>query len=384
MYRRYVRFEAAKGCGDVGTISLCMIVKNEEAVLARCLDSVKGLVDEMVIVDTGSSDRTKEIARQYTGRMFDFPWKEDFSAARNFSFSQAAMDYCMWLDADDVFPAGERERFLELKQRLNGEADMVMMPYQTAFDEKGNPTFSYYRERIVKNNTGFVWEGAVHEAITPSGCILYEDIPIRHQKQGEGDPGRNIKIYERLREERALSPREQFYYARELMYHGRLREAETEFSRFLEKGNGWVENNIDACRQRAFCRRMLGEKKEALDSLFLSFSYDLPRAETCCDAGWIFLEQGDPVRAAFWYETALSCPRRDTSGAFVEQDCYGFLPCLQLCVCYDRLGEYEKAKAFNERAAAFKPEDPAVASNRLYFQFREQAKPGVASSTGRE
>ena len=77
------------------TISLCMIVKNEEKVLARCLESAKGFADEIIIVDTGSQDRTKEIARAYTEKIYDFSWKDDFSAARNESFSKASMDYCM-------------------------------------------------------------------------------------------------------------------------------------------------------------------------------------------------------------------------------------------------------------------------------------------------
>ena len=69
------------------TISLCMIVKNEEAVLARCLDSIAGLMDEIIIVDTGSHDRTKEIAAKYTKNIYDFTWTGNFSDARNFSFS---------------------------------------------------------------------------------------------------------------------------------------------------------------------------------------------------------------------------------------------------------------------------------------------------------
>ena len=84
------------------TISLCMIVKNEETTLARCLDSVVGIADEIIIVDTGSTDRTKEIAGRYTDKIFDFPWVDDFAAARNFSFSKATMEYCMWLDASDI------------------------------------------------------------------------------------------------------------------------------------------------------------------------------------------------------------------------------------------------------------------------------------------
>ena len=85
----------------MATVSLCMIVRNEEKVLARCLDSVRGIADEICITDTGSTDKTREIAQKY-GTVQVFPWCDDFSAARNFSFAQARMDYTLWLDADDV------------------------------------------------------------------------------------------------------------------------------------------------------------------------------------------------------------------------------------------------------------------------------------------
>ena len=75
------------------TISLCMIVKNEERVLKRCLDSVRDLVDEIIIVDTGSTDATKRIAAGYTDKIYDFTWIDDFSAARNFAFSKATKEY---------------------------------------------------------------------------------------------------------------------------------------------------------------------------------------------------------------------------------------------------------------------------------------------------
>ena len=74
-------------------ISLCMIVRNEEAVLGRCLDSVADLVDEIILADTGSTDRTKAIAAEYAAKVYDFPWCDDFSAARNFAVSQAVGDY---------------------------------------------------------------------------------------------------------------------------------------------------------------------------------------------------------------------------------------------------------------------------------------------------
>ena len=84
------------------TISVCMIVKNEEAVLARCLDSIRGIADEIIIVDTGSTDKTKEIASNYTKHIYDFTWVNDFSVARNFAFSKATKDYIYSADADEV------------------------------------------------------------------------------------------------------------------------------------------------------------------------------------------------------------------------------------------------------------------------------------------
>ena len=117
------------------TISLCMIVKNEEKVLGRCLDSVKDAVDEIIIVDTGSEDRTKEIAAAYTDKVYEFEWTNDFAKARNESFSKAEMDYCMWLDADDVLEAGGQEKLLEWKAHADGTADAVMTDYAAGFDE---------------------------------------------------------------------------------------------------------------------------------------------------------------------------------------------------------------------------------------------------------
>ena len=211
----------------MATVSLCMIVKDEALVLARCLESVSPLCDEILIADTGSTDETKAIASRFTGRMFDFPWVDDFAAARNFIFSKARMDYQLWLDADDVLPKKSLEILLELKKNLT--ADVVMLPYHVAFDAEGNPTCTFWRERLLRRERGFRWEGAVHEAITPSGNILRVDAPVEHRKEHVNDPDRNLRIYETQRREgKTFSPRERFYYARELMWHDRPREAAEE------------------------------------------------------------------------------------------------------------------------------------------------------------
>ena len=84
------------------TISVCMIVKNEEPRLRACLDSLKPIADEIIVVDTGSVDGTKAVAAEYTDKIYDFAWIDDFSAARNFAFSKATGDYIYTADADEV------------------------------------------------------------------------------------------------------------------------------------------------------------------------------------------------------------------------------------------------------------------------------------------
>ena len=351
------------------SVSLCMIVKNEEDVLERCLESLAGAVDEIIIVDTGSVDHTREIAARFTDQIFDFPWQDDFSAARNESFSHASMDYCMWLDADDVLLEEDRNAFLVLKETLDPTVSEVMAPYHTGFDESGQVTFSYYRERLIKNRAGMRWAGAVHEAVTPVGSIQYAEFAVTHQKTRPSDPDRNLRIYQaQLAAGTTLEPRQQFYYGRELYYHRRWEEALEVFERFLSEGRGWVENNIDACCHCAYCHKELGHDREALAALLRSFAYDCPRAEVCCEIGLWFFQREQYRQAAYWYALALTCARDDRRGGFVSPDCYGYLPCIQLCVCYDRLGDPSKAKEFNELAALFKPDSPAVLHNREIFQ----------------
>jgi len=350
-----------------------MIVKNEEDSLGRCLDSVRDLVDEIILVDTGSTDRTREIAAKYTDKVFDFLWIDDFAAARNFAFSRGSMDYLLWLDADDLLLEPDRRAFLHMKTQLSPDTDVVMMRYNTGFDAQGKVSFSYYRERLIKNRAGMYWVGAVHEVIEPRGKVVYSPCSVTHRKLRPSDPNRNLRIYERMLEKgQVLEPRQQYYYGRELYYHRRYPEAITVFERFLAEGRGWLENKIDACRHGALCWSALGQEENALRLLFQSFLYDLPRAELCCDIAGHFFSREAWEQAAYWYQQALACERRDERGGFVLPEAYGYLPCIQLCVCYSRLGREDEAELYNERAAAFQPDSAAVAYNRQYFAARKE------------
>lgn len=216
------------------TISLCMIVKNEEDVIARCLNSVKEAIDEIIIVDTGSTDRTKEIATSLGAKVYDFEWINHFAAARNFSFQQATSDYIMWLDADDVLMPEDLARLLELKQREPFNYDTVTMKYNLAFDENGKPTYSYRRNRLVKRSMNFEWIGPVHEYLSVYGSSFHSDIAVTHRKERHAS-NRNLDIYlARLEQGEEFTPRDQFYFANELRDHARYEEAIQWYDLFLE------------------------------------------------------------------------------------------------------------------------------------------------------
>ncbi|MEO3945166.1 glycosyltransferase [Gorillibacterium sp. CAU 1737] len=352
------------------TISLCMIVRDEEEALASCLESVHGIADEIVIVDTGSTDRTKEIARRYTDRIVDYTWHDDFAAARNHAFGHATKEYVLWLDADDRILEEDRQAFLRLKEDLDPGVDSVMMPYVLMRDAKGNPTSSLKRNRLVKRSKGFRWIGPVHEYLEVSGRIEHREIKVTHGKQ-KPHTDRNLRIY-RSREERGevFSARDQFYFANELRDHGLLEEAIGYYEQFLAGGCGWVEDVIASCHRMADCYKRLGKRDERLRSLFRAMKHDRPRAETCCGLGEVFFEEGKLEQAIYWYELATILPKPADVGGLLDHAAWSWLPYLQLCLCYDKLGDYQKADEMNEAALARSPEHPSMLFNRTYFDKR--------------
>ena len=102
-------------------VSLTMIVRDEQENLPRCLGSVRGLFDEIVVVDTGSKDRTVEIARSFGARVFHFTWVDDFAAARNAALQHATGEYAFWIDADDLLEPPERVKLEALLRSLSRE-----------------------------------------------------------------------------------------------------------------------------------------------------------------------------------------------------------------------------------------------------------------------
>ena len=350
------------------SISLCMIVKNEEKVIRRCLTSIKSVVDEIIIVDTGSIDRTKEIASEFTNLIHNFKWVDDFSAARNFAFSKATKDYILWLDADDIITDENIEKLLMLKKTLTYDVDAVCMDYHLTFDENGNPNFISRRNRLVKREKQFKWYGFVHEYLEVCGNILHADIAITHKRE-KVYSDRNLRIYENFLETgKEFSPRDQYYYANECKDHCMYIKAIEWYQKFLRHGMGWREDNIEACGRMADCYIHLKNWSDAISSCINSFNYDAPRGENCCRLGFIYLQQNNIHQAISWYKLATVLEPSELESPFINHACYTWLPHLQLCVCYSKLGDFHKAKKHNDFAALSAPDNPHIRHNQEFLR----------------
>jgi glycosyltransferase involved in cell wall biosynthesis len=345
-----------------------MIVKNEAPVIGRCLNSVTDLVDEIIIVDTGSTDNTKEIVNNFTNKIFDFEWINNFSAARNYSYSKATNDYILWLDADDVILEEDKLKFKELKQNLDLDIDMILMKYNVGFDESGNITLSYFRERLTKRTKNLKWIEPVHEYIERGSTYITSDVCITHKKESPSEKRRNLNIYENtISQGTSLSLRGLYYFGRELLLNDFHESAIKIFNEFLNIGQGWVEENIRACFDLATCYSLINSKKDMLKALLRSFEYDTPRCEICCQIGLYYFNENDFEKSIFWYELATSLkPHKDNLG-FILYDSFGYTPCIQLCICYYKLGNIEKSIDYNNKASEYKPNDTAVAYNKSFF-----------------
>ena len=166
-------------------ISLAMIVKNEAAHLEGCLESAANWVDEIVIVDTGSTDGTQDIARHYTRRLFELPWPDSFSVARNYAIDQAGKQWIFWLDADDLVPeeTGARLRMLASGASADTGFFAFNYTYPSGLVQK--------RAALFRNQPDIRFTGRVHEQIydplTANLGLREISLPILHTG-GAGGP----------------------------------------------------------------------------------------------------------------------------------------------------------------------------------------------------
>ena len=310
-----------KPSGKRPKVSLTMIVRNEEKNLPACLESARGLFDEIVVVDTGSTDATVEIARSFEARVFDFVWVDDFAAARNAALARATGDYAFWLDADDVLEPPQRERLRDLlgSLRVDDEAAFVVRCAcdPDAVGGGGETVVDHIRLFPVREEIR--WTYRVHEQILPAlrraGVpVRWTDVVVRHT--GYADPAlrsrkldRDAAILESELVERPDEPFLLFNLGSIAVERGRWRAALDYLTRSLARSapTDSITRKLFALIART--HQQLGEPEAALRICAEGLSVDGDDAELLFRKAVLHRQTGDSRAAEACWRGVLALER---------------------------------------------------------------------------
>ena len=355
---------------DRARVSLTMIVRDEQENLPTCLESVRGLFDEIVVLDTGSKDKTIEIARSFGARVFDFVWVDDFAAARNAALARAIGDYAFWLDADDLIELPERKKLETLLARLRrgGEtpAYVVRCKCDPGPDGSGGDTVVDHI-RLFPLIEGVRWTYRVHEQILPAlkraGVpVQWTDITVRHT--GYADRALRSRKLDRdcriLREELAERPDDPFT----LFNLGSIAIERAEWNEalgYLKRSlagsapTDSIVRKLYALIARAY--QMLGDYPSALKTCVEGISLDPEDAELWFREAVVHRYNGDPEGAEKCWRLILTLSRPQKF-ASMDQGIFGHLTRRNLAALAAERGDLEEAKRQWQAVLAECPGDP--------------------------
>lgn len=330
------------------TISLCMIVKNEADILERCLNSVKDIMDEIIIVDTGSTDHTREIAARFTSRLYDFDWIHDFAAARNFAFSKASCDYIYSADADEIMDEENRRRFWDLKRVLTQDVEIVQMYYGNQLSH--GTIYNYdreYRPKLFKRNRCFTWIEPIHETIRLEPVVFSSEIEIIHMPK-ESHAARDLQTFVGMTARKEeWSKRLHHLYAQELWISGKEKDF-LDAEVFFEASSANTGYTLDQIKEAACVVARAARLRKDIPKFFKFALKDVGSegsSEICCELGAYYKEQMDYHEAIIWYYNAAF----ETS-CILDRKCGGVIPLTALSECYTMLGMEKEAEDYGNLA----------------------------------
>lgn len=238
------------------TLSVAIIAKNEEALIARCLESVQD-ADQIVVVDTGSTDRTKEIASDHNAEVHEFAWIDDFSAARNEALKYCTGNYVLSIDCDEFLEEGGIEKIRKIIE-MGGNGYSVMMRSEGS-GQVHRPV------RLFKRIPEIRWIGRGHEAVNVQGVLTDISITYGYSPAHDNDPDRMFRIMQKAAEEQP-NGRNLYYYARELYYRKRYDEAIENFQKCVAVST-WPPEKADALLYIARCYWFTSRGDNARDTV---------------------------------------------------------------------------------------------------------------------
>lgn len=304
-------------------LSLCLIVKNEAGNLRRCLSSTYGVVDEIIVVDTGSTDNTCEIAMEFGATVRHFPWSENFSDARNFSLEKATGEWILFLDADEELAKESREALLSLTADNAVEGYFVKIINYLG-NEGWMETCSDMVFRLFRNRPGYRFRGAIHEQIADvimeknhkAVFRMAEEIVIIHygyldrQIDEKDKKNRNLKLMQKELGQNPENRLLRYHYGVELFRAERYAEAVGELTKVAE---GIDPNTIylpKLIRYIVLAYQSAGQPDKALEVAQQGLRVFPNYADLFYYSGLLYLDLKQYARAGESFQKAISIPEQ--------------------------------------------------------------------------
>ncbi|MFZ3101129.1 MAG: glycosyltransferase [Desulfitobacteriaceae bacterium] len=359
-------------------ISLTMIVRNESLHLADCLESVKDKVDEIIIVDTGSTDDTISIAERYTPNVYTYPWHNDFSAARNFALEHASGTWILALDADEEVQCQASFSFHSLINREK-DKEAFLLPLLNPISDSTEEYNTFYVLRLFRNNGNYQYIGKIHEQVSipdqqkvglaVGPTIKHKLLPlkIRHQKRN-----RNLHLLKKASQADPHNPFLHYYLGVEWLMLDKPGYALP----FLQKAYSSLSDDhllfrAPTLKYLLISLRALGRLDEAL-SLCLEASLRYPNFTDIFYLGGLLLEEkGEYLIALKWFNQAIDC---GTPPALLSHltGSESFLAYYHLGFCYEKLGKTPEAGGAYETALELNPKYPYPLYSLFLILLSEQ------------
>lgn len=359
------------------SITLCTIAKNEAKNVKQLYDSVSGTFDEWCFTDTGSTDETVEIAKSLGAKVSHFEWVNDFSAARNFNFSQAKTDYVYWLDLDDVLV--DVASFNRFRDDIMHLADYWVARYQYTSDADGKSLCSFARERVFKTNRQMSWKYPIHEGIvpvSPMGKVQAQYIPswyVKHMRTDEDlkkDRSRNLTIFEGLKAKRPLDAREQYYYGKELFEANKPVEACGVLLKAIAEPSLEFHDRLLGIQYTCYAYMQCNQFERVIEIAHQGLMLAPGRAEFHVLMGDAYIKLNQLQNALPCFSAAKACkigiPQGYSDAIFHHEDAYTAYPRNQMARLYANLGDPDSAlKEVNEAIEKFNHPESEVIKSEL-------------------
>ncbi len=347
-----------------------MIVKNEIKNLGTLLSQVLPIIEEVIVVDTGSTDGTLELLQELVVKhsnlkLHHFDWIDDFSAARNYSFSLATKEWLYWVDGDDQIIPDELKQFKE-NNLVREDVDCWLLNYVYSSTPDGAPQLTLARERFIRRSRNPMWTGAIHESI-PIYHMKHEfsaAMTIYHQRDKCGktfDYNRNKRILGKEYEKNPNDARTAFYYGKEL-FDAVDPAGILVLEHYLTLPYKYICDHVGALFRLAKHYLVQKNHRKALDYAYeiYNLEHDRQRAEVYWIFGSVEQDLGNYQVAIDWYKRCLTC--KPNALRVIPEEYYTWHPCKRISECYKLLNDFQNSLVWANKYLAYLPSDRTALS----------------------